>query len=209
MWHKKHKKPDTRSGSKSLHRPKLSGLQIWARAAAVFGIFFFSLCAIFVSAAVKPKPAKVPSLTVARGAKLNISMPVIKKDNPKVITLCRGIVKSKCTVLAKNVFGVKTAVKIPVAYPLGDAVIKTNAVSGSDNKTLTVIGNKPVKIIAAKNGGAGGGGGSGNGGGGSANSSDASGSSSVAAVEPVIITGSTNTPTPTPVTSKTIRLINH
>jgi uncharacterized membrane protein YgcG len=171
----------------------LSFFQIFLRASVVFSFAFIMLCTFFVSAAILPK--KVVILNVPRGASINIGMPTAKKDAIKLIEICRGALIPKCTVLAKNVPGVKKVIKIPVTYAMGNATIKisiTNSVLGKTTKTP--LADKKVKIIAVKTsgGGSGGGGGGSSGGGSSSSSSEST---------ITLINGGVSTPTPTPVST--------
>ncbi|MDO8512405.1 MAG: hypothetical protein Q7S57_03975 [bacterium] len=175
--------------------PKLSYFQIFLRASVIFVFVFIMLCTVFVSAAILP--IKVVVLSIPRGGSISIAMPLAKKNNTKQIEICRGLIKRTCTVLAKNVLGVKKIVKIPVTYILGDANIKISVTSINSGKTsYTLLSNKKVKIVTAKtSGGSGGGGGGSSGGGGGGSSSGGSGSS-----ESIItlINGGVSTPTPIP-----------
>lgn len=192
--------------------------QILLKTGFVFVMVFVFLYSYFVSAATPPKKIKVVITNIARGASLNIGMPALKKDDVKIIELCRGVIKPKCTLLAKNVYGIKKAVKIPIAYPLGDAEIKVSepANIGNGKPTKIVLSNKKVKIVPEKSSGGSGGGG---GGGSSDSGSDVVTTGSVVTTPvPTSSSGGTTggiiiraTPTPTPPLYNTTHpvLINH
>lgn len=169
------------------NKPAVTRLQIALRVVFVFVFAFFALFTVFVSAA--KLPAKAVVLSIPRGASISINMPVAKKDDAKIIEICRGTLKPKCLALAKNIVGVKKTVKIPATYLLGDAVIKVSVVNvGSGGAVKTFLLNKKVKIVAVKtSGGGGGGGGSGSG------SASSAGDNDVA-----VINGGVPLPTPTP-----------
>jgi len=208
MKNNKKQKKYNRYYQETTKQAKLTFLQIALRASFAFVLVFVSLFTFFVSAAILPK--KVVVTNIARGASINISMPVLKKDELKLIELCRGSLKPKCTVLAKNVLGIKKAVKMPLTYPLGDAVIKVSigANTGASNAVKTVLSNKKVKITVAKSSGGGGGGGSGGSGsggssGGSANNStsdefDDNGTNGSSSTTDGTVIRATPTPTSTP-----------
>lgn len=198
------------------NKQRIPLFQIFLRTSVVFVFVFLLLSTVMVSAA--KLPPKVVVTKLAPGASMNIGMPVLKKDDAKLIEICRGSIKQKCTVLAKNVLGIKKAIKIPASYPAGDAVIK---VSFADTKTGTakkvILSNLKVKITAANLSGAGGGGGGGGSGGdGASASSSATGVSTAPAATPSyspipgeIIIRATPTPTPPLYNPNHPVLINH
>lgn len=197
--------------------------QVLLKTGFVFVLVFVFLCTFFVSATTLPKKTKVIITNVARGASINIGMPVLKKDDVKIIELCRGTIKPKCTVLAKNVYGITKAVKIPVAYPLGNAVIKVSepANVGAGKLTKIVLSNKKVVIVSANSSSGGNGGGGGGSGGGGSNESGSDLYTSGTVVATPVPTSSSDvkasgviiraTPTPTPPLYNTAHpvLINH
>lgn len=172
---------------------RLSIFDIFLRAVLVFVFVFVMLCTVFVSAA--KLPVKVAVLSIPRGGTVNIAMPLAQKNSLKTIELCRGLFKSKCSILASKVVGVKKTVVIPASYPLGDGLIKVSTIGSSAGKpVLLLLVNKKVKIIAAKTSGGGGGGGGGSGSGGSGGSGSSDGTIS-------LVNGGVSSPTPVPTSS--------